>query len=329
MLLCQCESSSPLLTDRPRSCERGEVWGATLSPELRSHLGAASRRGSAPVIDTQRANHLAQLHALILSKRSVSPTPKLPENQSEVNPPELQLEAKDGFPSQSALPLLQVTSPCEYRRLSDTSIKLSSEAKGENLTLPVSSGRRHSDLTSFFSLNSQNQFAMHRSHVCQACLSLLLLRSREGNHNRPVVMPTHLCPCDIRHQPSHGGTMTTSGYGRLKGSSDCSNFSLLQQSLLNIISRKAAPCLTPTQASLPNSAAHRPACSDGDGSMKRHLLSGSLVKDQEPLQDCEDRFCAGEQHVSGAMGLVGHNSRQVALASHEAPMPTRLIPPSL
>lgn len=324
LLLHQCQSNSPFLTDRPHSCEKGEVWGATLSPELRTRLGAAARRGSAPVIDTQRANHIAQLHALIQSQRSISPTLTVTENQSELSPSGLYSEAKDGFPSQRAPPLLQVSpvsSPSEYRRLSDTSIRPSSEATSENLTLPASSGRRHSDLSSLLSLtcHQNHHFAMHRN-VCQACLSLLLVRSREGSNRGPsAVTPAHLCPCDFRHHPSSGGTMTTPAYGRLKGSSDCSDFSLLQQSLFNIISRKAAPChTTPTQASpLHSSAAHRPACSDGDGSLKSHPLSGSLVGDQEPLRDCEDRFCAGEQQVTRAVGVVGHNSRQVALVSHE------------
>ncbi len=326
LLLDQCQSSSPLLTDRPRSCEKGEVWGATLSPQLRTRLGAVTRRGSAPVIDTQRANHIAQLHALVQCQRSITPTPTVPENQLELSPSELHSEAEDGFPSQSALPLLQVSpvsSPSEYRRLSDTSIRPSSEATSENLTIPVPSGRRHSDLSSLLSLTSHhNHHLMHRSHVCQACLSLLLLKSREGSLRRPsVVMPTHHCPCDFRNHLSSGGTMTTPGYGRPKGSSDCSDFSLLQQSLFNIISRKAAPChTTPTQISLlHSSAAHRPACGDGDGSLKSHLLSSALDGDQEPLQDCKDRFCAGEQQVTRAEGVVGHNSKQVALVSHVGP----------
>ncbi|XP_035513022.1 serine/threonine-protein kinase WNK2-like isoform X2 [Morone saxatilis] len=312
----QCQITGPLLTDRPHSCGKGEVWGATLSPKLRTRLGAAARRGSAPVIDTQRANHIAHLHALIQSQRSISPTPTVPENQSELSPSGLHSEAKDGSPSQNTLPLLQVSPvspPSEYRRLSDTNIRLSSEATSENLTLPVQSGRRHSDLSSLLSLNSHHNhhFAMHRNHTCQACLSLLLLRSREGSHHRPsVFMPTHLCPCDFRHHQSSGGTMHT--YGRLKGSNDCSDFSLLQQSLINIISRKAAPChATPTQASqLHSSAVHRPACSDGDSSLKSHLPSGSLVGGQEPLWDCKDRFCAGEQQVTRAMGVASSAGHQ-------------------
>ncbi|XP_031172706.1 serine/threonine-protein kinase WNK2-like isoform X2 [Sander lucioperca] len=308
----QCHSRSPFLTDRPHSCEKGEVWGATLSPELRTRLGAATRRGSAPVIDTHRANHIAQLHALIQSRRSISPTPTVPEKQLELSPPEIHSEAKDGFSSQGALPVLQafpVSSPSEYRRCSDTSIRLLSESTSENLTLPVPSVRRHSDLSSLLSLTSchNHHFAMHKGHMCQACISLLLLRSREGTHCRPsVAMPTHHCPCDLRQNLSSGGAMTTPSYGRLKGLSDCSNFSLLQQSLFNIISRKADPCHTiPSQASLlHSSAAHRPVRSDGDGSLKSNLLSGRMVGDRELLQDCNDKFCAREQQVTRAVGVA-------------------------
>lgn len=292
------------------------MWGTALSPEHRTRLGAEARRGSAPVIDAQSANHIAQLHALIQSRRSVTPTPTVPQYQSELSPSELHSESEDGFPSQSALPMLQVSpvfSPPESRRFSDTSIKSSSQAVSENLSLPVPSARRHSDLSGLLSLASHHNhhFPMHRSHVCQACLSLLLLKSLEGSHRHPSVVPTH-CPCDFRHQPSPGGTLTTSGYGRLKGSSDCSDFSLLQKSLLNIICRKAAPChTTPSQVSLLHpSTAHRPTHSAGDSNPKSHLLSGSSVGDQEPLQDYEDRFCAREQ-VTGAVGVVGHNSRQI------------------
>lgn len=320
LLLYQCQSSSPFLIDRPHSCEKCEVMGTRLSPELRTRLGGAARRGSAPVIDTQRANHIAQLHALIQSPRSISPTPTVPEDQSELSPSGLHSGVKDDFPAQSALPLLQVSpvsSPSEYRRLSDTNIRAPSEATSENLTLPVPSGRRHSDLSSFLSLTSKHNihFAMHRSHACQACLSLLL-RSREGSQCHPsVVTPTHLCPCDFRQHPSTGGKMTTPTHGRLRGSSDCSDFSLLQQSLLNIISRKVSPSHTTlTQASLQQSSAvQRPVCNDGNGSLKSHLLSGSLVGEQEPLRNCKDRLCVGEQQVTGAVDVVGHNRRQVAL----------------
>ncbi|TDH10418.1 hypothetical protein EPR50_G00074550 [Perca flavescens] len=178
----QCHISSPFLTDQPHSCEKGEVWGATLSPELRTRLGAATRRGSAPVIDTHRANHIAQLHALIQSRRSISPTPTVPEKRLELSPPEIHSEAKDGFSSQGALPLLQafpVSSTSEYRRCSDTSIRLLSESTSENLTLPVPSVRRHSDLSNLLSLTSRHNhhFATHKGHMCQACLSLHLLRS--------------------------------------------------------------------------------------------------------------------------------------------------------
>ncbi|XP_028264815.1 serine/threonine-protein kinase WNK2 [Parambassis ranga] len=307
----QCQSSGCILTDRPRSCERGEVWGATLSPELRTRLGAAGRRGSAPVIDSQRANHITQLHALIQSQRSVSPILMVPENQSEHNPTELHPEAEDGCPGQSTVPLLQVSpvcSPTEYRRLSDTSISPLSEASNENLTLPVLSGRRHSDLSSLTS-HHHHHSAMHRGPACQACLALLILRSQDGNHCCPsVAMPTYHCPCDFRHHPLPGGTMNTSAYGHSKVSSDYSNFSMLQQSLFNIISRKAAH---PTQASLLHTtAALRPALSDGDCSLRSHPQFGCFARDQELPQESESRFCAREQQVTRAVGVAGSTGHQ-------------------
>ncbi|KAM6929553.1 serine/threonine-protein kinase WNK2 [Lycodopsis pacificus] len=307
----QCQSSSPSPTDRHHSCEKGQVWGATLSPELSTRLGAAARRGSAPVLDTRRANQIAQLHALIQSRRSISPTPMAPENRLELDPPELHSEATGGFPFQSILPVLQafpVPSPSEHRRFSDTPIRPSSDATSENSTLPVPSERRHSDLTSLLSLTAHHNhhFAAHRGHVCQACLSLLLLRSREGSHLRPAgAVPTPHC-----QKTSSVGAMTA----RLKGLSDCSDFSLLQQSLFNIIGRKAAPCpAAPTQASpLHPLAAHRPARSDGGDGLKSHPLGDGLVGDQEPVRDCEDRLCAREQRVPRAVGVAssaGHHNQ--------------------
>ncbi|XP_054868585.1 serine/threonine-protein kinase WNK2 isoform X2 [Amphiprion ocellaris] len=306
----QCQSSSPYLTDRPHSCGKSELRGTALSPELRTQLGAAGRRGSAPVIDTQRANHIAQLHALIQSQRSISPTPTVPENQLELSPAELHSEAKDGFPTQAALPVLKVTpvlSPSEYRRLSDTSISSPSEAISENLTLPAAGGRRHSDLGSLLSLTSHHNhhLTMHRGTMCQACLSLLLLKSQDGSHRRySIVTPTHHCPCDFRHHPK----------GHPKVSNDYSNFSLLQQSLFNIIGRKAAPChTTPTQTSmLPSSATHRLAGSNDICGLKSPVQFCSLVGDQEPLQECEDKYCAAEQQVTRAVGVassVGHQNQ--------------------
>lgn len=288
------------------------MWGATLSPELRTRLGAEGRRGSAPVIDIQRANHIARLHALIQSKRSISPNPTVPE-QSELSCTELHSESEDGFSSQSAMPVIKispVSSPTEHRRLSDINIRPPSET----LSLPVPTGRRHSDLSSLMSLtsNPNHHIAMHSGSVCQACMSLLHLRSQDGRwHHRPVVMPTHHCPCDFRHHSSSGGMQSTSGNGQLKASSDYSNFSQLQQSLFNIISRKAAPCpsIPPQASSLHSSAAHRPVRSDGDRGLKSQFQISSLAGDQELLQECEDRYSTGEQQVTRAVGVVGHNSK--------------------
>ncbi|KAF7664866.1 hypothetical protein LDENG_00161790 [Lucifuga dentata] len=310
----QCQST------RPHSYEKDEVWQPALSQDLRARLGAASRRGSAPAIDSHRANQIAQIHALFQSRseRSISPTVTVSETHSELCPTELHSEAVDGFPSQSALPLLQVcpiSSPPESRRLSDTCIKPSSEATIWNPALPVPGGRRHSDLSSLLSLKSQHNHhcVIHRSHVCQACLSLLLLRSPDGSQCYPsVVMPTHHCACTLRRHPSSGGTLATSGSGRLKGSSDCSDFSLLQKSLFNIISRKTAPFHATTNQPSPlhSSADHRPVRSYGDSSLKIHPLSGSLVGDHEPSQDRRASCGAGDRQVTRALGVVNSTGHQ-------------------
>lgn len=317
LLLCQCWSSGPFLKDRPHSCEKGEVWGAKLSSELRARLGGAARRGSAPAIDTLRATHIAHLHALNESQRPVGSTPAEPEDGSGLRPPELHAEAEDDPPSQSPRPQLQlppVPSLSEHRRLSDAIIRPQSEASSEKCSLPVPRGRRHSDLSSLLCLTSHHdhRFAMHINHACQACLSLLLLRSREGSHCHPSAFTqTHPCPCELRHHPLPGGAAATPGCGQLRGSGDASDFSLLQQSLLNIISRKAAPCpttpATPARASvLQVPPVHRPVCSDGDGRLKSRPLCGSLVGVQKPPQDGEDRFFARGPPVTAAAGVVGH-----------------------
>lgn len=182
-----------------------------------------------------------------------------------------------------------------------------STATTDNIMVPVPSGRRHSDLSSLLTLKSKhNQLALQRCHACQACLSLLQ-RSREGSYHRPsIVTPLHLPSCE------HSGTVPSPSFGRQRGSSDCSDFSLLQQSLFNIIGRKAAPCHMTTHSNplLQSSAAPRPVCSDGDIRMKSHLLTGGLVVEKESPKNFEDSLCAGEQQCSGAeTGVVGHSSR--------------------
>ncbi|KAK2851607.1 hypothetical protein Q5P01_007883 [Channa striata] len=306
----QCQSSGPFLRGQPHSCERGQVWGPTLSPEIRTPLGAAARRGSAPVITTHSANHIAQLHALNQPQRSVFPRPAVLDPQSEVSPPELHSETEDGL---SVLQISSVSTPSEYRRLSDTCIRPPPETTSENLTCSVLSGRRHSDLSSLLSLTSQkHNFVKHKTHMCQSCLSLLLSKSQDSNYNHPCVIPAHQCPCGFTHHPS-SGSMTSPNYGRIKGSGDCSDFSLLQKSLLNIISRKAGPCHpTSTQLSVQYpSAAKRLARSYGDGSLQCQLQSGISVGHQESLHNSEDRFCVGEQEVAVAVGVtvsVGHQN---------------------
>ncbi|KAM4610978.1 serine/threonine-protein kinase WNK2 isoform 2-T2 [Polymixia lowei] len=312
----QRQSSGPCwASERPRSCERGEVWQGALGLELMAQMGAAARRGSASVIDTLRANHIAQIHALIQShnRRSITPTPTALDNQSELSPTELDSEAEDGFPSQSDSPVLHVSpvlSPSESRRHSDTSMEPSLEATSGSPALPVPGVRRHSDLSSLLSLTSQHhhQHAMHRGHMCQACLSLLLLRSREGGHRHPsFAMPAHPCACALRHHLTPGGTVPVSGSGGLKGQSDCSDFSLLQRSLLNIISRKTAPSNTPSNPGpslLWPPGVHRPARSYGDGSLKVHPQSGSLVGEHKRSQDRRASYCVGEQQTTRAVGVA-------------------------
>lgn len=234
----------------------------------------------------------------------------VPENHVELSPrrtcPQPSSEAEDRLVSPSVLPMLRlspVSSPSVFRRLSDTSFTSPLEAACENLTIPNPRARRHSDLSSLLSLTSnQKHFSgLHRNPTCQACLSLLLSRSQDCIHRSSVISPTYLCPCDPRHHPLSGGKMTTSAYGQAKGSSDYSDFSVLQQSLFNIISRRPVPChTTPTQ---PSSAAPRPSGRDGDCGRK------SKPQSPEPLQECEDRNCSREQKATTAAGVVGYSSK--------------------
>lgn len=245
---------------------------------------------------------MALLTAFVRSPRSISPTPTLFEDHSEPTPSAVCSGEKDGLPSKFALPLLRVSpvsSPYEPRRLSDTNIRRESMATGETITVPVSGGRRHSDLSSLLTLKSKH-LALHQCHACQACLSLLQ-RSREGSHHPPsIVMPVHLSSCE----PSR--TLPSPCFGHRRGSSDCSDFSLLQQSLYNIIGRKVAPCNVTTHNNplLQSTAAQTPVCSDGDIRMKSRLLRGGLVGEKEPPKNCEESFCSGAE-----TGVVGDSSR--------------------
>eukprot|EP00066_Takifugu_rubripes_P011617 XP_011600883.1 PREDICTED: serine/threonine-protein kinase WNK2 isoform X2 [Takifugu rubripes] len=310
----QCHSSSLFLADRPRSCEKSEVWEAG----HRAQFGGAARRGSAPVIDTLRSNHIAHLRAFIQSPRSISPTPPLLEDQSEFSHSAIRSGEKDCVPSHCALPLLRVSpvsSPSQPRRLGDNNIRRESITTSENITIPVPGGRRHSDLSSLLTLKSKhNNLALQRCHACQACLSLLQ-RSREGSHHRPsIITPVSSC--------EHPGTVPSLSFGRQRGSSDCSDFSLLQQSLFNIIGRKAAPCPTTTHNNLllQSSAAPRPVCSDGDIRMKSRLLTGGLVGEKESPKNIEDSLCAGEQQWSGAeIGVASSAGHQTHHTIHGLP----------
>ncbi|XP_024148056.1 serine/threonine-protein kinase WNK2 isoform X4 [Oryzias melastigma] len=299
----QCQSGNPFSTDRPRSCER--VLGAALSPTLRTRLGSGERRGSAPVIDTQ--NHIAHLQALVPPWRAISPTPMVMENESE---------AEVGFLSPTSPPLLlvsPVSPPSEIRRFSDVCVGLKSEAT-EEMTLPVSHGRRHSDIGSLLSLTSNNKphCAIHKTPMCQACISLLQLRSQEGNSRlSPTALPMHHCPCDLRRQPSSGQTKCLNDY---------LDFSMLQQSLFNIISRKASPCnSTHLQASHLGSSMAPKQFGDRDCSLKSPTLCGRLSKSQETLLESEDKCCSRKQQATTAVGVASTVCHQNQPSSVQAP----------
>ncbi|XP_053704788.1 serine/threonine-protein kinase WNK2 isoform X1 [Synchiropus splendidus] len=317
------QGSSHSQTDRPHSCEKGEVWGAVLSQELRSGVGPATRRGSAPVIDTHRAKHIAQLHALIQSRRSITPTPVIQENQMELSPSEDDSETMDDFLSQSPLPFLQESPsypPSESDHCGQTSVK-SSLGATNFLPLPSQSGRRHSDLYGLPSLTSHHNHhvSMHRGQLCQACLSVVLLKSLEGSHRNPSLTPH--CPCHSRYHRASGGTLTPPGYGRHKGSSDCSDFSVLQKSLLDIISGKAAPYHSTSTPLLYSSAEQRQASSAGDGNMKSHCQSGSLTK---ILQDQEDCLNMRGQQVTSAVRVASSSGQSSSAPVH---VPLQYLPP--
>ncbi|XP_032415962.1 serine/threonine-protein kinase WNK2 isoform X4 [Xiphophorus hellerii] len=317
----QCQRCSHFLTDRPHSSEISEVWQTPLSPQLRARLGSAERRGSAPVIDIQRASQIAQLHAFIQARRSVSPIPVVRENLVETSPreahPQPISEAEGRLPSPTTLPMFHLSplsSPTEFRRRSDSGVRSPSPTASEILTLPVQSPRRHSDLSSLLSLasNENHLSALHRSSECQACLSLLLLKSQNGNH-RPftAVSPTHHCLSDIRHHPL-SGKLPSSCYGQTKGSSDYSNFSMLQQSLFNIISRKSVPsAITPSQTfPLHSSTAGRPSHSDGECVPTSPPQSDGLFEEHESLQHWKEKYFSRKQQATSAFEVASSPGNQ-------------------
>lgn len=322
VVLYQCQRCSHFLTDRQHSSEIAEVCQTPLSPQLRARLGSADRRGSAPAIDIQRASQIAQLHAFIQAQRSVSPIPIVRENLVETSPrethPQPEPEVEAMLPSPTALPMFHLSplsSPTEFRRLSDTGVRSPSPTTTESLPLPVQSPRRHSDLSSLFSLASSDShlFALHRSPECQACLSLLLLNSQNGSHRAStVISPTHQCPSDMRHHPLFSGKLPSSGYGQTKGSSDYSNFSMLQQSLFNIISRKSVPsAVMPAQTFPLHSTAQTPSHSDGECAQTSPPQSDSLSEDLQSLQHGKEKLFSNKQQASTAVEVVGYSSRQV------------------
>ncbi|XP_041711814.2 serine/threonine-protein kinase WNK2 isoform X3 [Coregonus clupeaformis] len=308
-----------LASAHPRSCERGEGWKGALGPELRVGAGAAARRGSASVIDTLRGNKIT-LHMLLQPltsgpcspQRAASPAPTSPDNQTDSSPSEFCSEAEDRFPSPSALPaplLLAPPAPTHYeaRRHSDSSVESQTlEATNASRVKSVSGGRRHSDLGTLMSLNSAHHHhqGVPRKHLCQACLSLLLLKSRgEGHKQQHIAFPFPLHPC---------GTATTAGSGGVKGQShigsDCSDLFLLQKNLMNIISRKTTPSNQGQPSLLHLPAAQQPARSYGDGSLKlpqRGSFSGGHTAPPlaKPTQDRRASYCAGEHRATEPPGV--------------------------
>lgn len=300
----QSQSSSPLVRDRPRSCEKSDLWGAPLSTELDPRVGGAARRGSAPVIDTRWLSQRAQLAALLPSPRSDSPSPAIAEDHSKPS-------AEPG--EDPVLPLLRLSPPPEHRRLSDTCV--------ERLSVAAPGGRRLSDLSPLLGLSCKHSHSdtSSRGQACPACLALLLLlRSQDGGRQRSsparssssAHLPHLLCPC------SETSPLKVSG--RLRGSSDCSDFTLLQQSLHNIC-RRAPPSQVPPPMQLPPRAS----------APKTLLPSGAVLTDSQQMQ--EDGFCGGEQKDStAAVGLAssaGHLSQKSLQATPSSSTPVHAPQP--
>ncbi|XP_061625340.1 serine/threonine-protein kinase WNK2 isoform X2 [Phyllopteryx taeniolatus] len=297
----QCQRSINFPTDRPHSCETGEVWGSVLSPELCTHFGVAARRGSAPVVDAYHVDPVPQLRSLKLSLTSARPYPFVIEKQWEHHS-----KAEAASPSRVAHPLL-------FDSMGDQFIAPSSEATSGNMTLPVTRGRRHSDISGLQSLTCHHS-NQHRGGMRRLASS---------------VLPR--CLCDCKPTLSSVETIPTPALGQLKGSSDCSDFLLLQKSLLYIIHQKGPPCRTATaqHTSIHSSASHSNPFATGDGNLKNHLLTASLCGGKEPVHGCEDRSFAREQHIDSAMGVassVGHQNQAAELTSHQYLQPGHSYP---
>ncbi|XP_059899840.1 serine/threonine-protein kinase WNK2-like isoform X4 [Gadus macrocephalus] len=321
MVTQQCQSiGSQRSSERPRSCERGQVWQGPLDPEF---TRSVARRGSASVIDTLRANQIAQLHALLdaQNKRSISPTFSVSGSHSELSSNDS--EAEDGFPGHPTPSQLTWLPPglqrSESRRHSDTSTV---HLGGGTDVSAVASGRRHSDLSSLLSVHSQHQLQQQMGgRMCPVCLHLLMLRSQEAGRPSPSYgVPAHHCLCALQ-RPQHQnpcGTPAPLGTGGPKEHSDCSDFSVLQQSLLNIISRKSAPSHVTAchvRPLLHPSAASRTVQSYGDGSLKIHSSSGTRPQDRRAS------YCCGESQFSWAVGVLNPTG------VHNQP-PPQVLPPS-
>ncbi|XP_061760272.1 serine/threonine-protein kinase WNK2 isoform X2 [Nerophis ophidion] len=275
MAMQQCQRSIPFQTDRPHSCDTGDVWGEVLSPELTIRFGTAARRGSAPVIDTYHAKCIAQLHALKHSWRSVRSTSAVIENQWE-----------------------------RHSR---------AEATSGNIPLPVTSLRRHSDISNL-TCHHINRLAKQKLHMRKASLSLLHLGSQGGLQHHPST--------DSKYCLSSMGTFPGTGLGNNKGSTDCLDFLLLQKSLFNIINQKGPPCHTAStqHRSIHSSASHRTLSAAEDGNPKSPQ-SASL------FDASENKLLAREQQVAvGLTSSVGHQNKPAEFTSHQYIQPGQSFP---
>ncbi|XP_034028633.1 serine/threonine-protein kinase WNK2-like isoform X3 [Thalassophryne amazonica] len=307
----QCHNSNPVMaTNQPHSFEGGEVRGAVKSPERGFCLRAAAHRESASAVHTHRAGHVFHSLTQSQSKSPVIPSPTASDNPAELSPSEVNVEAEDEFPSQTVLVIpvqvRPVSSPSESWHFSDIGIKPAPEVISQTSAVSLSGGRRHSDLGSLLSLIPQrNQHdTKHRSQTCQACLSLLRLRSQKKSPAHPsVVIQREQCQFERGYHPSSSAIMT----GPVKCLSDCTDFSLLQKSLFNIISCKAALCYTnPNHSSILHTpAAHRHACSYGNSNLEIFPPRSSLVGDQENMHDNKDSCSVGDQKVTSSVGWAG------------------------
>ncbi|KAJ3586015.1 hypothetical protein NHX12_012417 [Muraenolepis orangiensis] len=199
--------------ERPRSCDRGEVWRGPPDPDFKRSV---ARRGSASIIETLGANQSAPLRALIAALIHARDNGPISPPEAPESPTELGSEAEDGFPCHRAprepTQLSPVPGPWESRPRSETACPVCLSL----LMLSTQEG----------GARRGPRFAMPAHHHHCACAS------RRRHHHDPGGA-THPSSSSFSSAP--------------KDPSDRSDFSALQQSLLSIISRKSTPSNGGTQ----------------------------------------------------------------------------------